>query len=895
MKFELGNKLYDKNSITLDGRLDEPVWQTATEFTNFRDTTATGGQLAKVQTSFKILPCEDRLYIGITCQEPDIDYVLEHSKIRTIFGADGVEVFLSPANTSLTFYQFIIAADNRVSPYYYEESGFTRPDPYAPVFKSATYAGEDYWSVELEIPFTALYMTRNTVWNKDWRFNVTRRRNIKGASLVTGGVHLNTWSVLNNNFFEPDGFNTISGFPVRAIEDDIYISSASAEMKDVIAEGYAGEMKVTTTNAVGGTFVFTSPNTDPITVDLEAGNNSFTVPCRFAEINRTTIPLTLTRVSDGKIFSRAYPVMVTYEPIKLRFSLPEYRNNFYPGQDYTKIVGTAKSEKPVTLKLVGPGIPEQTATPDENGNFSFATPGFEEGDAFLTASIDGFEITKKISRLAPTGHRMSWISGGNLIVDGEPVLRRNMYADRWRGGEVFRRRYNTEEQYQTPQVTQQKGTLRADELLPGSESVGGEAFKDIMPSEKLFRKMDETLEKNKDNDFAYYYLSDEPECRQVSPIYLRHLYEYLCEKDPYHVVLIASRNADTYVDCADWFETHPYLEVYTKPDGTRGYGRPINTLGRYVDDIVKLNRSDKCIGLLHTTFAYKFLTRTQDYPTFDEMIAHVWAAMIRGGKSLWPFAYMDLPDRAAMYEGNRYVFSSFGALQEFVLHAKRTTLVNTDEVEAVYYDLPDKKMFVLVNKVPEPQTVTLDAISGTWCEFRHARDITTNTFNLAPFEVVIGTSEDMSGDLPTYQEVKAICDNHDYKRTHSKSLLYERYDDMVVTTSGYNRSLYKMFDGVHDDLGFDHDVTRTQIGDFVQMDMTKIHPTFSKVVLSGWHLANTTILAGPSADALTELEIESVTSTEFSNTFVLKKPITADFLRFEFHEEKIEVYEIEIM
>ena len=37
MKFELGNRLYEKNCITIDGRLDEPEWQTATEFTDFLD------------------------------------------------------------------------------------------------------------------------------------------------------------------------------------------------------------------------------------------------------------------------------------------------------------------------------------------------------------------------------------------------------------------------------------------------------------------------------------------------------------------------------------------------------------------------------------------------------------------------------------------------------------------------------------------------------------------------------------------------------------------------------------------------------------------------------------------------------------------------------------------
>ena len=749
MEFQLDSKLFEAGCVTIDGRLDEPVWQEAKEFTGFTTPEASGGKLVEKQTTFKILPCADRIYIGIRCEEPNIDFVLATAPDRTAFAADATEIFLSPGCTPFSFYQFCISVVNKVYTFYYEESGVTRPDPYAPTIKTATYTGEDYWSAEVEIPFTALYMTPNSIWQDTWMMNITRCRNIKGLAYTAGGRENSSWSKMLTGFFDSERFNKMSGFPIRAAEDDVYIATAMADMTETCDGGYKGKMKVTANCAVGGEFTFTSENTEPFDVTLTAGGNEFYVPCVFAEINRTKISMALTRKSDGKEFARTYPVMVTYEPVKIRFTLPEYRNNFYPGQDYTRIMGTAKAEKPITLKLVGTGIPEQVITPNADGSFCFETPGFEIGDACLTATIDGFEITKKISRLAPTGHMMSWISGGNLIVDGKAVLRRNIYADRWRGGEVYRRKYDSEPQYQTPQVTRQKGYMVADMLVKDIDKVGGESSKDIMPCDELLRKMDEVMESNKDNDFAYWYISDEPECRQVSPIYLRHIYEYIAERDPYHVCLIASRNADIYVDCADWFETHAYVGAFVNKDGTRGYQRPINTLGRYVDDIAKFNRPDKCIGFLPTAFAYKYLTRSMDYLTFDEMICHTWAAMIRGGKSLWPFAFMDLPDRASMYYGMRYVFASFEVLEEFVLHAKRTTLINTPEVEAVHYDLPDKKMFVLINKVETPQTVTLDRITGTWCEFRHARDITTNTFNLPPFETIIGTSEDFSGDLPT--------------------------------------------------------------------------------------------------------------------------------------------------
>ena len=58
-------KLYDKNCITLDGRLDEAVWETAEVHTGFKKLKAAGGEPAPVQAFFRVLPCEDRVYFGI--------------------------------------------------------------------------------------------------------------------------------------------------------------------------------------------------------------------------------------------------------------------------------------------------------------------------------------------------------------------------------------------------------------------------------------------------------------------------------------------------------------------------------------------------------------------------------------------------------------------------------------------------------------------------------------------------------------------------------------------------------------------------------------------------------------------------------------------------------------
>ena len=405
---------------------------------------------------------------------------------------------------------------------------------------------------------------------------------------------------------------------------------------------------------------------------------------------------------------------------------------------------------------------------------------------------------------------------------------------------------------------------------------------------EMLALVDKIMDEDKDKDFAFYYISDEPECRGLSRIYLQHMYDYITERDPYHVVLTASRNAAELVNIADWFETHPYINPHTTPEGKRAYGRNINVMGKYVDDIVKLNRPDKCIGFLPTCFA-GMAGKPDPYPTLDEYICHTWAAMIHGGKSLYPYAYHDMGDRASMYEGTRYIFSSFAALEKLVLLGKRTELVKNQEVHGVLYDKGDEQMFVLVNMTNEPKTVTLDGISGTWHHFRHNETISTNTFNLKPLEVVIGTSQVKDADLPTYQETDALVNKLEYERTHSGSLLFEKYGDITLTASTPIRAR-KLLDGVRDVVGW------MQTGDkekFVEVDLTKLKPVFTKVVISGYGLEDMELKVGNGGE-LSVPAIAEVKTEEFATTFVLKEGICPEKLRLEFKTRRVELYEIEV-
>ena len=877
--------------ICLDGKLDEAAWESAKTFTDFRRIKNEGGDIVDVQTVFKILPDKDRVYFGFKCFEPEMDRIKEVDSKVSIWGSDRVELFVSPSGGTYDFYQFVTFFGREPRANYYAEGGNIRPDPYAPDWKSAVYKGTDFWSAEMEIPMTAFYMTGNDNLSDTWLLNPTRCRT---DPRIGRGYCLSSPCKLDRGFREFDKFLVVDGFPKRPAEDDLRIASAEIEIQSVSEAGCDGIMQVTVLNPVDETFHFTSNHGEAKTVTLHEGKNEFTVPCHFEKLGRDKVSLELVRESDGKVFKRHYPVKVTYEPIVLQFTLPEYRCNFYPGQDYSKIAGKVIANKPVTLKLEGPGIETTVIAPEADGSFCFDTPNFEVGEAWLTATIEGEEKKQKIRRLAPTGKMMTWISKGSLIVNGKPTLSRVMFSPPYRGSKVAYELYLADNFHETRELTHQQGFVAPDPVLVRVLKMPKtEIFEDRMPSQEVLDYYDQLIEKNKDKDFAFYYIADEPECRGLSSVYLKNIYDHFCEKDPYHVVNMASRSCRTYLDCADWFETHPYIIPEDMEDGRRVYSRPLNTLGSYVDEISKLDRDDKTIGVVPLIYSYEGVSRYADYPNLDEICAGTWAPMIHGGKSVRPYAFGDMYDRPASKEGIRYLFSSFEALEQNLLFGKRTTLLRTAEAEAVLYDSGDEKIFVAVNFKQEPQTVTLEGISGTWHYFRHGGTLTGNTFTLKPLEVMIGTSEVKDAGLPTYEETAALIDKLEAERKAGCSKLVAYRHDIPCNKKGVSMfARHKLLDGVRNNLGMRVDKQGER---FCELDLTKVNVSFSKVVISGWNMKANVALKVKNGEEWTSPKFTEIKATETDITYILKETISPDVIRMEFFgDESMDISEFEV-
>ena len=415
----------------IDGRLDEAAWTKACWEGGFQrfSVVKKGGRKPVAQTEFAILADTEALYIGIKAQQPK----MSEFKARppsSIFYTENVEFYLIPDGGAFEFYQFVIAFDGRQMALFWSEGGNIQPDPYGPVWESKAVETPEGWTAEAKIPLSAFYMTRNGAWKTSWKMNV-------GRSYRDGEQHQFSSWVDGKNYRDFKNYRTLGGFPVRRAEEDVWVKSVVVREKGPQDGRLVGALDFTINVAKEGEFTLESGFSSPKKIDLKSGDNAISVDAILPENGRHQLPIALTRTDEKGVCKRTYPVIVDYQPIRIAFTSPGYRGNFYPGQNSDRVEGTVTAAVggPIELTLEGPGFGKKTQTLAASGTFVFDTTGFQFGDALLTVKVGGETLVRKVRKLAPLGEgrHVSWISKGNLVIDGKPVLRRNMYAQYYRG------------------------------------------------------------------------------------------------------------------------------------------------------------------------------------------------------------------------------------------------------------------------------------------------------------------------------------------------------------------------------------------------------------------------------------------------------------------------------
>ena len=180
----------DKSPV-IDGRLNDPVWNIATPFSDFRMVEPTPGIDPTEKTEVRIIYDRNNLYIGIRSYDREPRKIsantMEHDKAEERNG-DQVSILIDPFQDKRSAYIFII------NPKGARSEGFANGEHYSlgwdGIWEAKSRIDQEGWSAEIRIPFkTISFNARLTSWG----INIERYIARKQETIRYSGISLNSF------------------------------------------------------------------------------------------------------------------------------------------------------------------------------------------------------------------------------------------------------------------------------------------------------------------------------------------------------------------------------------------------------------------------------------------------------------------------------------------------------------------------------------------------------------------------------------------------------------------------------------------------------------------------------------------------------------------------------
>ncbi|MFA7173561.1 MAG: carbohydrate-binding family 9-like protein [Kiritimatiellia bacterium] len=920
--------------IHLDGRLDEPAWEAVSSSEPFRWIKEWAPQdgRAPAPTTFKMLHDSEAVYLGITCHEPSMATLQDTPEARdgSIFARDCIEIFLNPEGSGVTYYQFALSAGNDQWDNYFIEGGQTTIGEYSSVWDSAVYKGADFWSVEVRIPLATFFHTEPDAFGAEWQVNVGRER-----QLETGGRELTTWSPLSFAFNEIQQWRKIGGLPSKQPErdiaflgTDIQVVNQSEEELDAVCT-----LRMRTGRAAAGAYNLTITDAGDKLISkrhiklLEGERTVHVDGIRFRQTGRTLLKLEL-ETPQGQWVNGAYvSTRIDYENLTVILDEPFYRNNFYPGQDSSRITGT------VMINLATSHLAQATLAVElhqgdrivaksrndarqRTNTFLLSTPELAIGQYELVTQLHTgqkllAEGKTEVAKLAsPTGSCVYIDRDLNTVFNGEPLFVRSfMGGPGWIFSQALLDAYG--EEATSPFVNQLGGShwLHA-ERFDTTEKASGRIRLDVKPSQKVFDTMREVIEANKDRpDFWFYYLADEPECRNLSPVYLRHQYEFARRLDPFHPVMIITRDPARYVGCADILNPHPYLGPTVDDQGHRTMRSP-KKVREVIRTVIEAGNRRIAPWCTPQAFSYKMVDSRADFPNFTEFNCMIFTAIANGAKGITPWTYRSIVNSLDLRLGYDVIYETLAALESFLIHPGSGAPVQVtapdDGVDVLIKPSGDAWLVLAVNLLDSPTTAHIESSVLKSLEQLHGFRDSENPkvlggmidLKFEPYQVRLFTHPVQTNAFSTFAEEKAVIERAKDALRKPGNILFGKGSEIEWDASDTymkTRTLGSLTDGLCDTLGW-MDVRRRVSPAWLEMLFPTFVPKFRTAKIYSSTISDLDFLIWKAGEWKKIGEVrdnqESVITLNFPETLSTVK------IRLVMHKTrsgtKAELYEIEL-
>lgn len=167
--------VYSADPVTVDGELDESIWQSVLVSRPFVQYFPYDTSLSKSQTQVAFAYDEKHLYFAIKCidRNPQKQFVIQSLKRDfSVTNSDGVVLTLSTFKDGQNGFSFGVTPYNSQREGSVEGGGgFGVTTAWDQVWHSATQLKDGYWTAEFSIPFNSIRFTPGV---SVWGFNVTR-------------------------------------------------------------------------------------------------------------------------------------------------------------------------------------------------------------------------------------------------------------------------------------------------------------------------------------------------------------------------------------------------------------------------------------------------------------------------------------------------------------------------------------------------------------------------------------------------------------------------------------------------------------------------------------------------------------------------------------------------
>lgn len=179
-------------SPVVDGRLNDPIWNSAVPFSGFKMVEPTPGSEPTEKTEVRILYDQNDLYIAIRCYDSEPRKIsantMEHDKSEERNG-DQVSILLDPFQDKRNAYLFI------VNPKGARSEGFASGGEHYSlgwdgIWEAKCRIDQDGWTAEIRIPFKTISFNANLT---SWGINIERYIARKQEVIRYSGITLNSF------------------------------------------------------------------------------------------------------------------------------------------------------------------------------------------------------------------------------------------------------------------------------------------------------------------------------------------------------------------------------------------------------------------------------------------------------------------------------------------------------------------------------------------------------------------------------------------------------------------------------------------------------------------------------------------------------------------------------